>query len=408
MEDRKGVRVVEGSVGRILLLSMRRIHDLVAFCLAYEFEDVVAEVTGADRIEPEREATLELFRRVYKLTRYATRSTRLAHLLTPPPPHVRLERDYELFFPVFNHPHELFALASIQGWRERCQKAACFVSEAWPHLLPRYLIELLRPFDHVFLGVHGCVEKVAELIERPCSYLPLAVDVLRFSPHPGQPPERVIDVCNIGRRSVIAHDALLALARGRRIFYYYDTVAASGTNRLQRTFRVDDPAAHRLLLANLLRRSRFFIANRARVNEAEFTYTREEISSRFYEGAAAGTVMLGEAPRTKEFQHQFDWPDALLPIEFDSPYIARVLEDLVNDPDRMARISAANSRNAALRHDWVHRLRTVFDNLGLRATAGMLSRDESLRMLAAQAGQPYDKSQGGGASSGGLLRKSGG
>jgi hypothetical protein len=38
-------------------------------------------------------------------------------------------------------------------------------------------------------------------------------------------------------------------------------------------------------------------------------------------------------------------------------------------------------RNAALRHDWVHRLRVVYDTLGLRPTEAMLAREERLRSL---------------------------
>jgi len=38
--------------------------------------------------------------------------------------------------------------------------------------------------------------------------------------------------------------------------------------------------------------------------------------------------------------------------------------------------------HAALRHDWVYRLHTVFDTLGLRPTEAMLAREEKLRVLA--------------------------
>jgi hypothetical protein len=163
---------------------------------------------------------------------------------------------------------------------------------------------------------------------------------------------------------------------------YEITVAASGPDRKQRTFRVSDPEEHRLLLANLLRRSRYYIANRSRVNEPEFTMGRDEISSRFYEGAAAGTVMLGEPPRTPLFEAQFDWPDALITFPFDSPEIARLLAELDADPERLSRVQCNNVRNSALRHDWVHRIREVFEVLGLPPTAGMLAREERLRALA--------------------------
>jgi hypothetical protein len=361
---------------------MRRLADLVAFCLQYEFEDVIADVTGADRVDAGEGGALEFSRRAYKLTRMATGSRRLASAFAPRPSTVELERDYDLFFAVFNHAHELFALATVPDWRRRCRVAACFVNELWAHELPGYLLELLAPFDHVFLGLRHPVGEVARIVGRPCSYLPLAADVLRFSPLPGL-PARAIDVCNIGRRSPVTHEALMRAARESGMFYFYDTVAASGGGRKQRTFRVEDAREHRLLLASLLQRSRYFIANRGRVNEPEFTLGRDEISSRFYEGAAAGTVMLGEPPRTEEFERQFDWPDAVLRLPFDSTDVTRVLGELDEQPERLARIRRDNVRNAALRHDWVHRLRVVLDTLGIPPTQAMLAREERLQTLAA-------------------------
>src|SRR5205085_66609 len=137
---------VHGS-GGVLQLSMRRIHDLVAFCLPYEFEDVVAEVTGADRVEPEDHEALEFARRIYKAVRLATRSRKLARSLLPRLGVPRLTRDYELFLPVFNNAFELFALLAIPDWRKRCRVAACFISEMWVDDVPEYLLEQLARFD---------------------------------------------------------------------------------------------------------------------------------------------------------------------------------------------------------------------------------------------------------------------
>jgi hypothetical protein len=375
-------RLVPGSVGRVLLLSMRRLSDLVAYCLQYEFEDVVVDVTGADRVDAGDFGALELARRGYRLARFATGSRAIARALAPRPSTVKLEHDYDLFLPVFNSPWELYALATVPNWRERCRVAACYVNEIWASDLPGYLLELLSGFDHVFVGLRHSIPDVSRIIGRPCSYLPFAADVLRFTPVPEIPP-RTIDVCNIGRRSTVTHNALMRLALDRRIFYYYDTVAASGHERRHRSFHVDDASEHRVLLANLLQRTRFFIANRALINEAEITSGHDEISGRFYEGAAAGTVMLGEAPRTDEFKKQFDWSDAVIPLPFDSPDVGRVLAELTEDQQRLARISRDNVRNAALRHDWVHRLRTVFETVGLEPTSAMIERQRRLKGIAA-------------------------
>jgi glycosyl transferase family 1 len=368
----------------VLLLSMRRLEKLVAFGLQYEFEDVVTQVTGADRVDVGDRDALELSRRVYKLARSVTGSRRLALASAPRPSTVSLDRDYDLFFPLFNNAFELYALATVPDWRKRCRVAVCFINEIWARCMPTHLLELLSEFDHVFVGLRHPVDEIARIVGRPCSYLPMAVDVLRFSPLPETPP-RAIDICSIGRRSTVTHAALVRLARDRRIFYHYDTVAAPGYDPKQRTFHVDVPSEHRLLLASLLQRSRYFIANRSLVNAPELTMGEEEIAPRFYEGAAAGTVMLGEPPRTEEFKRQFDWPDAVLPLAFDSPDVGDVMAELDRDPQRLARIRRDNTRNAALRHDWVHRLRAVFESVRMAPTEAMLEREKRLQSLAALA-----------------------
>ena len=365
----------------VLSLSMRRLAKLVAYSMLYEFEDVLKETTAADCIEPWDMPRLEFSRRTYKLARFTTRSTELARALSIKPRAVRLERDYDLFFPTFNHTHELYALATIPNWRQRCRLAACFVSELWVHLLPRYLLELLAQFDHIFLGVVNPVSEVAKIVGRPCTYLPLATNVLRFAPLP-EPPVRAIDVCNIGRRSDVTHGALLDLAQKHEFFYFYDTVSASGADQKQRTFQVDVPAEHRLLLASILKRSRYYFANRARVNEPSYTMGREEISGRFYEGAAAGTIMIGEPPKSSEFRSQFNWPDAAFEVPFHSPDIGQWLQKFDADPARLARSRQQNVHHAALRHDWVHRIRTVFEILGLPPTEAMLLREQQLQRIA--------------------------
>jgi hypothetical protein len=370
---------------KVLLLSQRRIFNLVAFCLSYEFEDVFAAVTGAERIDATGQSSLEFGRRVYKHLRLASGSAKLAHQLTPyPRDKVMLERDYELFFPIFSNAYQLYGLKMIPNWRERCHKAACFITEIWAGDIPEYLLELLSEFDHIFLGLRHSVTDVARISGRPCSYLPLASDVLRFAPASvGEP--RPIQVCHIGRRSQITHHALLKEAERPGSFYYYDTAAASGSDLKDRTFRVDSPRDHRIMLATILKHSRYFIANRSHVNNPEFTAGRDEISARFYEGAAAGTVMIGEAPRSEEFKKQFDWPDAAIHIPFDCPEVGRILADLNSNYERLNEIRRENVRESAVRHDWLHRIRVVFDVLGLAPTEKMQARARQLEKIASRA-----------------------
>jgi hypothetical protein len=373
---------------KVLLLSQRRIADLAAFCLAYEFEDTVAAVTDAQRIDVTDFSALEFSRRAYKLARLAFGSPRVARQLAPSPrTKVVLGSDFDLFFPVFSHTYELYSLSTIPNWRQRCRKAACFISEVWSDMLPEYLLELLSAFDHIFIGHRHPVEDVARITGRPCTYLPLAVDVLRFAPLSCDQP-RPIEVCNLGRRSPITHKALLDDTERRHSFYYYDTVAASGAGLKNRTFHVDNPQEHRRKLATLLKHSCYYIANRSYANKPEFTAGRDEVSARFYEGAAAGAVMIGEAPRTGEFERQFDWPDAVIHAPFDSPDIDRILAGLNGDPERLRAVRRNNVRHAAQRHDWLHRIQVVFDALGFAPTEKMRARAKRLELIASNALAP--------------------
>jgi hypothetical protein len=373
-----------GVTGNTLLLSMRRIENIVAYSGCYEFEDTIAAVTNADRIDADNFAAINRSRRSYRLARSLTGSPNVARKLATKIPWVTLERDYELFFPVFNHPHELYTLNAISNWRKRSRIAACFICEVFPHLVPKYLLELLCEFDHIFIGSSTAVDELSKITGRPCSYLPFASDVLKFSPIPSH-PQRSIDVCNIGRRSEVTHNALVKLARERNIFYYYDTVASSGIDQKQRTFRVQNASEHRLLLANLLQRSRYFIANLSRANEPGLNRGRQEISGRFYEGAAAGAVMIGAPPECDDFHEQFGWVDSIIRMPFDAPDIGRVIADLDTDQARLARISSHNIHHAALRHDWSHRFQAALNILGLPATTAMLERERKLQSVAALA-----------------------
>ena len=373
--------LLPGAGGSTLTLSLRRVRRQVAYAMTYEFEDVLAALTGADRVEIDGIERIEHSRRAYRLARLATGSSRAAWRLAPAAPMVTLTRDYDLFFAVFNHPHDLYVLAAIPDWRKRCRLAVCFIVEPMLATLPDYLLELLADFDHVFIGVRHPVDAIARISGRPCSYLPLAADVLRFAPPQAAPP-RSWDVCNVGRRSAVTHAALLDLARDKQISYYFDTIASSGADQRQRTFLVQDPAEHRFMHAMLLQRSRYYLAYRARVNEEGYFAEHQEISGRFYEGIAAGAILLGAPPESEAFERQFDWSDAVVPLPYDSPNPRLVLAALDADPERIERIQRENIRQAALRHDWGHRIGVVFAGLGLPPTPAMHHRARKLAAIA--------------------------
>jgi len=369
----------------VLVLSMRAVADLVGYTAMYEFEDLVVDVMAADLATVSNVDDLEWRRRIYKVARYALGTPVVARMLDRVPLRTPLQRSYDLFLSVFNHPHELFALQTLGNWRSRCRFAACYICEGWDTQLPVYLVELLAKFDHVFIGVSGSVAPIEAICRRACSYLPMGVDALGFCPFPSLPP-RSIDVCGIGRRSPTTHAALLEWARRTDRFYYYDTFQTrlphSARNNRALTFRVNNHREHRMLHANLLKRSRYFIANRAWVDRPSLTRGAHEIAARFYEGAAAGTIMLGEPPDSEDFGAQFDWPDAVVRVPFDAPRISDVIDELEADPERCERIRRDSVVHALLKHDWAYRLLRILDAATIPAPDTLIRRESQLRAAA--------------------------
>lgn len=372
------------STSKVLMMSMRRIHTLVGACALYEFEDLLADLLGADMSVVTNTDGLHVGRNIYRGVRYLTGSPSIAEAVRPGLGAVPLQQSYDIFFPFFNHPHELYALNAIRGWRERTSFAACYLCEAWDADLPMYMVEMLHDFDHIFIGVRNSVETISRLVKRPVTYLPMGIDTDRFCPPPGQEPPRFIDVCSVGRRSEITHQALLQLAEQKGYFYHHDTFTMGGRTPI--SFRVANHHEHRGLLANLLKRSRYFMANRAWADRPYLTGGRDEVPARFYEGAAAGAVMIGAPPRAPEFDEQFGWADSVVPIEFNSPNIGAVIAELDKDPERVARARHNNIKNTLLKHDWVYRILDLLPVLNLPSNERIARRVERLQQRAAELG----------------------
>ncbi|MGH6946629.1 MAG: glycosyltransferase family protein [Kiloniellales bacterium] len=356
----------------------------VSRCVGYEFEDVVCAIDEISVVAPAsdkqgrvkeilRELALELDLNRLPIGKSIKNTRFYKRLGTGSPSELRID-ECELLICDVLFAQQLLAIQSIQGWRANSRYAACWVEEMWRQdvetLAPE--IDVLQQFDHVFCSCAGTVERLAERLQRPVTYLPPAVDAITFCPWPN-PRSRSIDVCGVGRRSAITHEALLRYARDRNGFYYYDTIHGP--------FLVGNPAEHRLLYSNILKTSRYFIANHAKFNSSDEINGQQEIGYRFFEGMAAGAVLLGDHPDTQVFQDQLGWPDSVIRIPFDCPHVSDVLEQLDRDPVRLEEIRRRNVINVLRRHDWLHRWSVILETFGLPGTEGMEARRQQLDEL---------------------------
>src|SRR5690606_9200692 len=110
----------------------------------------------------------------------------------------------------------------------------------------------------------------------------------------------------------------------------------------------------------------------------EDTEGQEELGLRFFEGAAAGALLLGEAPNVPSFAENFDWPDAVLPMRFDEPDVASVLARHDAEPERMEAARRQGIVNSLLRHDFVYRWEQISRVAGLEPRSMVAARKKAL------------------------------
>ncbi len=361
---------------RILVVSVRGFRFQAANCCIYEFEDLLLDLESTQLHCPGDEFgfPFDSARKIYRTAKYAGLSDRQAAKIAPFPQELVLDREYDLLFAVLDNPWQMHLLESIKGWRDKCRKTACFIAEMWMPDVDnwRLIQEPWNDFDRVFLGVTRCIDSLDKLIEPPVTYVPPAVDTLRFSPYPN-PPQRSIDVSYVGRRSPVIHDALIKRAAQDNFFYYYDTVKGK--------LQIDNAREHRILLADIFQRSRYNITNYAKFNEAEETGGTQEIGYRFFEGAAAGTVMVGMPPGGDAFPHYFDWEDPIIKVDLRGTDVVEAIAELDAQPERLERISKMNTANSLLKHDWAYRWRDMLAALDLEPSPAMVAREKYLQEL---------------------------
>jgi hypothetical protein len=359
----------------VLLPTSRGFTRKAFECNLYEAQDVLADVADVDMVRLEPRAGFQFKSAWHRRLLYRDVTRRLV-FLNPGLKSVTLTRDYDIFISIGHLYRDQLYINAIDRWRERCRVSVCWIGELYASFIPRarYWLHALKKFDHVFLGTQGGVDALSDAIGRQVRWLPGVTDVMRFSPYPAA-PARVIDVYSMGRRWEGIHQSLLREASRSGLFYLHDTAPVSETD-------VFDHRQHRNVLANIAKRSTYFMVAPGKMDHPEETGGQSEVSFRYFEGAAAGAVLLGQTPQSPTFQEVFGWPDAVIDIKPDGSDVIKVISDMNRQPERIRAISRRNATQALLRHDWIHFWKQIFDVAGLQIGSGAAARIQRLSELA--------------------------
>jgi spore maturation protein CgeB len=342
----------------------------------YEGQDILAGCDNVDLVHLEPSKGFAFREKwVHRLANHDPSGR--AACLNPGLRPVRLTRYYDLFMLVCSDFPDLLYSNVVQGWRDHCRTSVCWIEECWLRELPdrQYWLSVLNRFDHVIVGTSGTHKTLGEAIGRPCHEINVGVDTIRFSPYPN-PPARVIDVYSIGRRWEKMHRCLLELAATKKIFYIYDTIDNAGQSKRS------DYSQHRELYASIAKRSRFFTVAPAKMNTLEETGGQIALGYRYFEGASAGAVLLGQKPDCEAFRRYFDWPQAVIEIQPDGSDTVEVISRLSAEPERLREISCRNAEEALRRHDWVYRWKEILRLAGLKPSPEMEAREKRLGEMA--------------------------
>jgi spore maturation protein CgeB len=361
---------------RICMPTWRNFTKRAFQCGLYEAQDVLVEIDDVDLIRLDmtwgRWFTETSLRR--PLYHDVTRKLIFAN---PGLKKVRLNEHYDVFIAVCATFWDLPYVNAIERWKDHCKISVCWIDELWAASISdhKYWLPALSQFDYVFVGYRDTVPALSRATNRPCYWLPGGIDALRFSPFPDK-AARVIDVYSIGRRYEGMHRELLKAAKRGELFYVHDTLVNTAYTA------VYDHRQHRDLFANIAKRSRYFVIAPAKMDATDERQGQLEVGYRCYEGAAAGAVMIGEAPDCEAYRELFGWPEAVVPIQPDGSDIMAVLSDLGSDPERMAAISKRNAKEALFHHDWVYRWKEMFRIAGIEPSPRMAARERHLKDMA--------------------------
>jgi Glycosyl transferases group 1 len=343
-------------------------------CNRYEAQDVLCGLDTVDLIALEARPGFSFRERWLRKLIWKDMTRQLVHV-NPGLRSVRLAKEYDVFIAVCQNMWDLLYVNAVHGWKDHCRTSVLWLDELYVAGLARYKYWLpaLTQFDHIALGHESSVAELSRILGRKCHWIPSAVDVTHFNPYPN-PPDRVIDALSIGRRFEGIHDALRKASVQQPLFYVYDTL--TGTS-----IKVRDYSQHRDMLASLMKRSKFFMVGPGMMGDPE---VRAEpiVGLRFYEGTAAGAVLIGQSPNCPAFRTLFEWPDVVIEMQPDGSDALEVLGNLVAEPNRIRAISRRNASEAAHRHDWVYRWKQIYELAGLSPTPAMESREKCLHALA--------------------------
>jgi hypothetical protein len=297
-----------------------------------DFEDEIVRITGAERVEAPHRALPKI---VSDRLGHGTRYSGLRKWL----PKQEYDLKADVLWVVLMGP-ESFTLDLYSEWDKNVGVKILYLFDTFDAQLTS-IRRVLRSakWDLTSTAFLGAKPLLEEQTQREWCVVRHAVNLDRF--RPANMEERVIDFCAYGRRLKKVHESVKDYCNLKGRYYDY-TIAASIQPQL-------DPREHYGQYAWHLAHTMFNFCWPMEVTNPGRAKLYSPITCRWFEAAASGNVILGQAPRDPEFD-EFFGANAVLDIDYRNGDLMSVFEKLW--AERHEHLRSALERRAALSHNW--------------------------------------------------------
>jgi hypothetical protein len=341
---------------------LERERSHISYGVNYELEDLLVRMTDGTVIAPRNSGTFRLARsipRVGKGIGWAVGRTLGRYEPFRVSDEVSGER---ILFIMGMGSRSLRLLNAIPDWRRNFDLVVGFVLDAFEP----FPMEVASNLDHLFMIIPDLVDGLKRHLNIPVTFLPLACNVLELG---SARTQRSIDV----------------LAYGRQWEAYAEELDRHFLSPVNPHLYLTTFSHPRALDTQHQRKQFWSVLSRTRISLAfvpDSSQTRFQglpvITARWYEGLAAGCVMVGRRPNNPMFEKLFNWTDAAIELPNVPTEAPEMIEALLAQPERLERAHLRNHLMMLRRLDARLTFETLCKAMGLELPAGATRELERL------------------------------
>lgn len=319
-----------------------------------DFEDEIVRILGAERVQaPSRSLPKFINGRLAHGTRYSG-----ARRFVPKEKH---ELEADVLWIILMGP-ENFTLDLYKGWDKNVGVKILYFFDTFDAQLTsiRRVIKS-TDWDFVSTAFHGAKPFLEEQTQHPWHLVRQAIKPARFSPESLE--NRVIDFSAYGRRLNSVHDAVKEYCKDHGKYYDYTTASI--------IHHSVDPREHYRQYAWHLCHSIFNFCWPVEVTNPDRVNGYSPITCRWFEAAASGAAILGQAPSEPGFSEIFG-ENAVIEMDHRDGNFADQLTEFWDNRefylDRARRRRQEFGRNWS----WESRIRQILETVGVPFERGAI------------------------------------